>query len=203
MTWFAAMVARWAAGAYCSPPPDDATDDEAFGEFDGPIDIPENRVEAYETFGDPGIGKVDRRWERKTMRVATGLPGSWNSGRGRLYIHRLAEPYLREALRRCAVAGVLDEIERLGCFNFRHQRHDPSRPLSYHAFGVAVDLNSSENAAKRFSPGTAPKPFSVGWAELYPDGLSERLVRCFESTGWMWGGRWKTFVDPMHFQLVG
>ena len=172
--------------------------------WEGPLErIPRNRAEVYKTFGNPGVGKVDRHWERDNMVLVKDLPGAWNGGKGRLYVHRLAEPYLREALRRCRAAGVLDEIRTLGCFNFRHQRHDPARPLSYHSFGIALDLNSADNAAKAFPKGKPPAPWSPGWCELWPHGVSMELVLAFESVGWSWGGRWVTYPDPMHLELVG
>jgi hypothetical protein len=183
-----------------APPPDLDVTLEAFA---GPLPaIPTMRTEVYRVYGNPGSGSVDKRWAREHMVLAENLPGRWNGGKGRLYVHRLAEPYLREALRRCRSQGVLEEIERLGCFEFRHQRHDPARPLSYHSWGIACDLNSAQNAARSFPRGQGPDPFSAEWRRLWPEGLSEPLVRCWESVGWSWGGRWATFPDPMHFELV-
>jgi hypothetical protein len=177
------------------------------GPFYGPLeDLPRTRADVYRVFGNPGVGKVDRKWERANMVGAKKLPGTWNRGSGKLYVHRLAEPYLREAPRRAAILGVLDEIGKLGCFSFRHQRHDPARPLSYHSWGIAVDINSAENGGwyppKRRVGCTGPAPWGEQWTERYPRGVSPDLVRAFESCGWQWGGRWKGFVDPMHFELT-
>jgi hypothetical protein len=174
-----------------------------FQKFAGPGAIPESRNGVYRLYGNPGSGKVDRKWQRKHMVMARDLPGTWNKGKGRLYCHKLTEERLREALRRCQVLGVLGYIERLGCFNFRHQRHDPSRPLSYHSWGIAVDINPKDNSPKRFGIRMEPKPFSDVWWDYWPKGVPPELVEAFESTGWTWGGRWSRFVDPMHFQLVG
>jgi hypothetical protein len=171
------------------------------GPFDGPLEeLPRTRADVYRVFGNPGVGKVDKRWARANCVTAENLPGRWNKGSGRLYTHRLAEPYQREALRRCQVLGCLDEIETLGCFNFRHQRHDPTRPLSYHACAIADDLNSATNGG--WYPGHPVEPWSPEWMERYPNGLSRDVVRAFESCGWKWGGRWQGFVDPMHFELT-
>lgn len=175
--------------------------DVSFERFEGPLtSIPANRTEVYSVYGNPGVGKVDAKWERDNMVLARNLPGTW--GKGKLYVHRLAEPYLREALRRCRAAGCLGEVLRLGCFSFRHQRHDPGRPLSYHSWGIAVDINSDLNAAKIYAKGRAPKPFGSAWRKQWPAGVSEELVRCWESVGWSWGGRWTMYPDPMHFELV-
>lgn len=194
-----AATSPLAAALRASPPP-----------WRGPLgDVPRGRERAMLVYGNPTRGgKLDPAWERRSMVVSTGLEGAWNDGRGRLYVHRLVEPYVREALTRCAVAGVLVDVERLGCFNYRHQRHDPERPVSYHGFGVAVDLNSERNRGVYFS-GDPPACFSRAWWACWPRGMSEALVDCFESVGFTWGGRWRgrdshgrAFVDPMHFQLV-
>lgn len=207
MTWpFDAVAAAWErsraiaeSAAAQSPPPDVAPPSApALEAFAGPLEqLPRNRTEVYRTFGDPGVGSADPAWERRSMVVAKDLPGRWNSGKGRLYVHRLAEPYLREALRRCELAGVLGYIERLGCFNFRHQRHDPSRPLSYHSWGIAVDINAADNRPVT----NPPKPWSMAWVERWPRGVPFELVEAFESVGWSWGGRWG-WADPMHMELV-
>lgn len=165
--------------------------------WDGPIDIPDSRKGMYKTFGNPGGSQVNRKWEMANMVVARNLPGAVK----KRYVHRLMEPYLREALRRAEELGVLDEIRKMGSFAFRHQRHDPSRPLSDHAFGIALDINPKENGARRYPKGDAPAPFSDEWRKVWPAGVSRELVLAFESTGFEWGGRWRRFPDPMHFSL--
>lgn len=175
--------------------------EEVLAPFVGPIEeLPHTRAEVYRVFGNPGTNKVDARWERANMVKALNLSGGWNNGGGRLYVHRLAEPYLREALRRAALLSSLDYIQNLGCFSFRHQRHDPSRPLSYHSWGIAVDINPTTNAGWYVK--APPEPFTPAWFEKYPRGVPADLVRAFESCGWRWGGRWKGYVDPMHFELT-
>lgn len=188
-----------------------------FPSFSTVLQIPDGRDEMLLVYGDPsggygtpatGVHKADPRWERANMVVARDLPGAWNGGSRKLYVHKKVEPHLREALSRAERAGVGDEIRLLGCFNYRHMRGDHSLPLSTHAFGIAVDANSSRNRATYFV-GQAPGCWSDLWRRTWPSGLSETLVRCFESCGWNWGGRWRdrdrrgrVFVDPMHFELT-
>jgi hypothetical protein len=205
MNFLVSFLARWIRAATDPPPPTIAADtpDDVADTFEGPLDsIPSGRRESREIYGVPGHGQLNKKWARENMHTAKGLPGIWNRRSGKIYCHNLAEPYIREALRRCEVAGVLDQIQRLGCFNFRHQRHDSSRPLSYHAFGIALDLNSRDNSVKRYRRGEAPEPWSDEWMRVWPNGVSRELVDIFESLGFSWGGRWQTFCDPMHFQLV-
>ena len=177
-------------------------------DWEEPMVLPKNRMEAYHVYGNPGTsGTLDHQWERENMVVARNLPGP----KKKLYVHRLVEPYLREALARCESIGVVDYIQRMGCFNFRPQRHDWSRPLSYHAFGAALDINPPDNRSwyrtkylkKKRRRGPVPEPFTKDWYDYWPYGLPEEFVMAFESVGWSWGGRWKRYIDPMHFQLVG
>jgi len=192
---------RW-SGVFGEPPdPNTARYDVGDLEpFVGPFRMPQHRRDAYRVFGNPGVGKVDPRWERANMIVARDLPGDWNAGKNRLYIHKLAEPHLREALRVCDLYGVIGDIETIGCFNFRHQRHDPARPLSYHSFGIAVDINPMFN--RPIGQEIGPAPFTEKWMEIWPEGVSRELVAAFKHAGWSWGGKWKSFIDPMHFELI-
>jgi len=98
---------------------------------------------------------------------------------------------------------VLDYIEKLGCFNYRRMRHNPLMPLSYHAFGVAFDINPRQNQAKEYRHGEAPEPFGDEWTAVWPEGVPELLVKAFEEAGFTWGGRWSRFKDIMHMELIG
>ncbi len=172
-------------------------------EFEGPIGcIPLGRQMMYQVYGDPlvtyardGSVRVNRTWEQKNLVLARNLP----CGVPKLYCHRLMEPYLREALRRAELVSDY-MIRRIGCFNPRHQRHDPGRPLSDHTWAIAVDINPDKNLARDRSQGApVPKPFDPGW-ERFSD-IPWQFVEAFESVGFEWGGRWKYFADTMHFAL--
>ena len=167
----------------------------------GLADIP-TRKTMKAVYGDAdALGK-----EAMQARLVTlnGLPGRFNKGDGVLHgVHRLAAPHLQLALELCARFGVIDEIYRIGTYNHRHMRHDPSMPLSFHSYGVGLDINPRENFA--WVPGASEKqvaPFSDAWGKKYPRGVSEALVLCFKKAGYGWGGDWPGFRDPMHFELV-
>lgn len=170
-----------------------------WGAFDGPLEyLPRTRSDVYKLFGNPGQAKADRRWVKENIREFRDLPGvprKWY-----VKLHKLAEPYVREALRRAAEVSDY-KIDRFGGYVFRHQRHDSSRPLSYHSFGIAFDVNPSDNSAKSFQKGKAPEPFSEEWRKIWPKGMDRKFVEAVESVGFTWGGRW-TWKDTMHFELV-
>ena len=104
---------------------------------------------------------------------------------GNVQCHRAVIPQLAEALAEIEEQGLAKKIDRRdygGCFVPRFIDRDPRRGLSMHAFGLALDLNVSENYL-----GT------VG-------AMDERIVAIFEKWGFEWGGRWAR-PDPMHFEL--
>jgi D-alanyl-D-alanine carboxypeptidase-like protein len=166
--------------------------------FDGPLpgtppdEVPKGRAAMFKVYGDPKVTykmvngklvvKVSPEWEREYMMLALGLPG----GIKKLYVHRLVEPYLREGLRRAVEAAPTYKIETIGCFSPRFQRHDPHRPLSDHTLGIAVDINAARNKGNYDgNKGDMPPAF----------------VEAMKSVGFVWGGDWTGYTDPMHFQL--
>ena len=157
-------------------------------------------------FGNPGVGSVDWRWRRKNIVVVRDLPGvprKWY-----VKLHRLAEPYFREGLRRALVAGY--EVDRFGGFVFRHIRNDSARPLSLHALGIAADVNSQDNYSRTFRRGTTPEAWKAEWNDAWPRGVPRAFVEAMQSVGFVWGSDWDedgvtadhSYIDPMHFELV-
>ncbi len=105
---------------------------------------------------------------------------------GRVTCHRVMLPQLRAALQEVVdtgLASAIDPGDFGGCYSPRFIGREPSRGLSLHTWGIAVDLNVSGN--------------QVGTAGT----IDPRVVRIFESRGFAWGGRWSV-PDPMHFELA-
>jgi hypothetical protein len=105
---------------------------------------------------------------------------------GTVRCHRLMFPQLRAALgeiEREGLAGLVRPRDYGGCFVPRFIDRNSSKPLSMHAFGLAIDLNVSTNQL-----GTAGD-------------MDPRIVAVFEKWGFVWGGRWAR-PDPMHFELA-
>jgi hypothetical protein len=74
----------------------------------------------------------------------------------------------------------------------RHTLWDPTKSLSLHSWGIAIDFSPSENTMG----GTDGK----GGQSKMRQNLS--FVKAFTDAGWTWGGSWK-MRDDMHFQRAG
>lgn len=104
---------------------------------------------------------------------------------GTINCHRLMIPRVRaamEAIQEAGLARLIRPGDYGGCYVPRFIDRDPSKPLSLHAFGLAIDFNVSTNGL-----GTRGD-------------MDPRIVEIFERLGFTWGGRWSR-PDPMHFEL--
>jgi hypothetical protein len=134
---------------------------------------------SYVSHGD-GMITIDRDWVNRNI-VSAEVP----IFRGHVTCHRIMIPQLRAALQEVQAAGLdryIDPSQYGGCWVPRHILFNPSRPLSMHAWGLAVDFNVSTNQY-----GARPT--------LHPG-----IVEIFERWGFDWGGYWST-PDGMHFEL--
>jgi hypothetical protein len=140
--------------------------------------------QAFEPFtyidhGD-GMITIDPAWVRRNI-AAAEMP----IFRGHVVCHRLLIPQLRGALQEVVDRGLDDLIDPSqygGCWVPRHIDFDPNKPLSMHAWGLAVDFNVSTNQL-----GRTPQ-------------MDQRIVEIFERWGFVWGGYWRR-PDGMHFEL--
>lgn len=104
---------------------------------------------------------------------------------GSVTCHRVMFPQLGAALAEIEnrkLAREIDVKEFGGCYVPRFIDRDRRGALSMHAFGLAIDLNVSENYM-----GTRGN-------------MDPKVVEIFEKWGFEWGGRWSR-PDPMHFEL--
>ncbi|MDQ3645921.1 MAG: M15 family metallopeptidase [Actinomycetota bacterium] len=105
---------------------------------------------------------------------------------GTVTCHRLVFQQLHAALSEIVADGLdelIDPDDYGGCYVPRFIDRDPGKPLSMHAFGLAFDINVSQNA-------------------LGTEGNQDpRVVEILSRWGFEWGGTW-TRPDPMHFELV-
>lgn len=92
-----------------------------------------------------------------------------------IWCHRSMSIPLTVALACVKLSGI--ELTTGGCFCYRNIAG--TNRLSRHASGTAIDIN----------PGKV---------------VPQRVVECFESAGFGWGGHWpEATYDPMHFELKG
>lgn len=100
--------------------------------------------------------------------------------------HKVMIPQLQRALAEIEAAGLTQHIDKAqygGCYVPRFIGRDSNRPLSMHAWGLAIDINTVDNPQ-----GAVPK-------------IDMRVVEIFERWGFRWGGRWSP-PDGHHFELA-
>ncbi|NIM07243.1 MAG: hypothetical protein GTO55_11365, partial [Armatimonadetes bacterium] len=98
--------------------------------------------------------------------------------------HRLVLQHMLSALGELNHRGLCRLIRSFdGCYVPRHVRWDTNRPLSRHAWGIALDLNAAQF------------PFGS------PRKQDSRLVEVFAKHGFLCGqedgGLWRNTLDPM------
>lgn len=87
-----------------------------------------------------------------------------------------------------AYSHAPDVVSRyFGCYNFRNSRGGDS--LSQHAWGIAIDLDASNNTLRGSWPTQSTMPIEV--------------MEAFAREGWMSAGAfWRNGRDAMHFAAV-
>lgn len=103
---------------------------------------------------------------------------------GNVTCHRKLFPQMREALeelQRKGLGHLIRRDEYAGCYNSRFVATPPGVRLSRHSWGIAFDVNTSNN---QFGQDPHQDP---------------RLVKIMRKWGLLWGGRWP-IPDGMHFE---
>jgi len=109
---------------------------------------------------------------------------------GKYMFHVKVFSQLLKVLEQVKEAGLDKEIDVKitrqagGTFVPRYQRWSPNYPLSSHAFGIAIDM---------FSVGSDGVIEKTKW--------SKEFVKIFKQNGFVWGGDFKSFYDPIHFEV--
>ncbi|MCA1822952.1 MAG: M15 family metallopeptidase [Mycobacteriales bacterium] len=134
---------------------------------------------SYRYYPD-GTIEPNRSWVRSNI-VSAYVPIL-----GRVTCHRLMIPQLAGALgelQRAGLSYLINTREYGGCYVPRFIEHNPSRSISLHTWGIAVDLNVATNRQGR------------------PGDMDRRVVAAFAHWGLRWGGYWSP-PDPMHFEIA-
>jgi hypothetical protein len=144
-------------------------------------DTPSGAIEPFSyTSRADGRITIHGDWvDRNIVRIE--LPGMASSRCQRVMVPQLYAA-VEELIER-GLYGHLDPAQFAGCFVARHIDWDPGRPLSMHAWGLAIDLNARDNPL-----GATPV-------------MDRQVVEVFERWGFDWGGHWPR-PDGMHFELA-
>lgn len=141
---------------------------KAFGEF-------QLRPQEGNTFF-----QIEPSWRKRNIRSAR-VPIL-----GEVVCHRALIPQVRSALKEVEASGLAFTInpgQYAGCFAPRFLNNQPNGRVSHHSWGIALDLNFSEN------------PYGIR------PNLDRRLVAILRDHGFTWGGDW-LIPDGMHFEWV-
>ncbi len=134
----------------------------------------------YIDHGD-GLITIEEGWVRRNIASTTQIPLL----NGTVTCHRQMLKQLYAAMSEVEAAGLgpmIDPSQYGGCWVARHIDFNPSKPISMHGWGLAVDLNVSTNQL-----GARPT-------------MDPRIVEIFDRWGFVWGGRWSR-PDGMHFEI--
>jgi hypothetical protein len=107
-------------------------------------------------------------------------------------VHRTAEKHFAAVFAEIEALGLTGVIRTCaGTFVPRHKGWDPSRGLSSHSWGIAIDVNVAWN-------GYGKTPAAPGTT-----GSVHEIVPVFERHGFAWGGYFSPpYEDGMHFELA-
>ena len=133
---------------------------------------------AYPDPQRPGYLRIEHSFVRRSL-ATRSVPLL-----GRFTCHERMFPALIAAMKELRNRGGADAIRNFaGCYNARMVLRRPTNPVSHHAWGAAVDINSLTNPY-----GQPPRQPAI-------------LVSVMDGHGFTWGGRW-TVPDGMHFEFV-
>lgn len=135
-----------------------------------------------------GRGQAQRRLVTFQHQALARIPGGANGCK----VHEKALPYFKAVFDDILAANLAgDIVDCGGTLSERHIGRDPAKPLSRHTWGIAIDLNPSQNLQGQ-PPAAAGQP-----------GDLSRLVPIFEKHGFAWGGNFRQGgPDGMHFELA-
>lgn len=138
----------------------------------------------YGPWGDFYGRTIRDVWEQL---VPVQLPGQSKT----LYVHQRVLPAFEMVLDNLAAEAAKGRHYKITSNTWSWSRYTipPTRKLSFHTVGAAIDVNSTTNPyrADNVLITDMPQWFVDAWVEA----------------GWCWGGSWQTIKDPMHFSWKG
>lgn len=119
--------------------------------------------------------------------VVVHLPGLSKD----LYIHQRILPAFELVLDNLAAAAAQGKTYNISYYtwSWNNITIPPTRKLSFHTVGAALDVNSHTNPYRADNVLVTDMP---AW-----------FVEAWTSVGWCWGGNWQTIKDAMHYSWKG
>lgn len=170
------------------------------------FEFPRSRSGVQRVYGNPswtktGKGRgvdLDDAWVHKSIRSFRLHTGK------RVRMHRLVGDRMVELFEQaCTESGYCPSSVQ----TYVPRVIGGTDRLSYHAIGIAFDVNPRANPWSGRLPNGELSELRKNMAECDADGRSS-FVKCYEDAGVTWGGRWsykgkKGWGDDMHFQFAG
>ena len=122
------------------------------------------------------------------------VPGS--GGSVRISVHKSALPAFQQVAANLAAEAAQGNFYAVGPNTYGYSGRTVSGSLGFsrHAFGIAIDINSTKNPYQE-------GPFEEG--EKFTTNMPDWYVKAWADAGFCWGGDWKDSKDPMHFSWQG
>lgn len=116
-------------------------------------------------------------------------------------IHKAVVKDVQDVFKAAQDAGF--RIYHAEGYGFRTMNNGSSGKLSHHSYGIAIDINVTENYSHRGSTIYAGKFWNPSKSQ-YSIPKNGVLVQAFKAKGWKWGGEWSgNYQDYMHFSFTG
>ena len=148
-----------------------------------------------------GVPTTQSQCERYIVSVSVPMTNKQgNKFTGTIRIHKSLEKDVQDVFLAAQNAGF--KIYEAGGYGFRRKNNGGSGGLSHHSYGVAIDINVTENYSCKNGRVFAGSFWDPSRSE-YSIPSDGALVRAFEAKGWTWGGKWHSYHDYMHFSFTG
>ena len=158
----------------------------------GPYATVEGRIVDTEALGGPWGAYLGRDMaEIRAHLVPMELPNG-DDDPVTVFVHERAVDALQaviDNLVREQRRGHVYPLDPSATSSFNPRTIPPKRYVSFHAVGIAIDVNSLTNPYREDNVLVTDMPawFVAAWTEA----------------GWCWGGSWQDIKDPMHFSWKG
>ena len=144
-----------------------------FGEFGNLHQL--TRAELTQQYGEPGSQEGAGQLETVDF---LGRP---------VRVHKKIVGCLNAVINEITVKGIQYNIREIGGWRTGVGGGAVANGSSYHQYGVAIDINWSENPCCSVSRYTMPQGY----------------IDAFHNHGFSWGGGWRSIKDYMHFEYNG